>query len=84
MLTKWPQIEREYPKHFRLATVMMKGPALVKEIAEQAGVGEAEVIDFVNAGLVTGAVVVEGHRQRRRRRAARGRPAGEAAPGLKR
>jgi len=38
-LTKWPQIEREYPKHFRLATVMMKGPALVKEIAEQAGVG---------------------------------------------
>jgi hypothetical protein len=60
VLTKWPQIEREYPKHFRLATVMMKGPALVKEIAEQAGVGEAEVIDFVNAGLVTGAVVVEG------------------------
>jgi hypothetical protein len=60
VLTKWPQIEREYPKHFRLATVMMKGPALVREIAEQAGVGEADVIDFVNAGLVTGAVVVEG------------------------
>jgi hypothetical protein len=60
LLTKWPQIEREYPKHFRLATVMMKGPALVREIAEQAGVGENEVIDFVNAGLVTGAVVVEG------------------------
>jgi hypothetical protein len=60
VLTKWPQIEREYPKHFRLATVMMKGPALVKEIAELAGVSEEEVIDFVNAGLVTGAVVVEG------------------------
>ena len=59
-LTKWPQIEREYPKHFRLATVMMKGPASVREIAEQAGVGESEAIDFVNAGLVTGAVVVEG------------------------
>jgi len=59
-LTKWPQIEREYPKHFRLATVMMKGPATVREIAEQAGVGENEAIDFVNAGLVTGAVVVEG------------------------
>jgi hypothetical protein len=60
VLTKWPQIEREYPKHFRLATVMMKGPALAREIAEQAGVSEAEAIDFVNAGLVTGAVVVEG------------------------
>jgi hypothetical protein len=60
LLTKWPQIEREYPKHFRLATVMMKGPATVREIAEQAGVGESEAIDFVNAGLVTGAVVLEG------------------------
>ena len=59
-LTKWPQIEREYPKHFRLATVMMKGPALVKDIAELSGVPEADVIDFVNAGLITGAVVVDG------------------------
>lgn len=59
-LTKWPQIEREYPKHFRLATVMMKGPALVKEIAELSGVAESDVIDFVNAGLITGAVVVDG------------------------
>ena len=60
VLTKWPQIEREFPKHFRIATVMMKGPALVKEIAEQAGVPESEAADFVNAGLVTGAVVLEG------------------------
>ena len=59
-LTKWPQIEREYPKHFRMATVMMKGPALVKEIAELSGVPEPDVIDFVNAGLITGAVVVDG------------------------
>lgn len=59
-LTKWPQIEREYPKHFRLATVMMKGPALVREIAELSGVPELEVIDFVNAGLLTGAVVIDG------------------------
>ena len=60
LLTKWPQIEREYPKHFRLATVMMKGPALIKELAELSGVAESEVIDFVNAGLLTGSVVVEG------------------------
>ncbi len=60
VLTKWPQIEREYPKHFRLATVMMKGPAFVREIAEASGVTESEVIDFVNAGLLTGSVVLEG------------------------
>ena len=60
LLTKWPQIEREFPKHFRLATVMMKGPAFVKDIAEASGVSAAEVIDFINAGLVSGAVVAEG------------------------
>ena len=25
-LNRWPQIEREFPKHFRIATVMMKQP----------------------------------------------------------
>lgn len=59
-LTKWPQIEREFPKHFRLATVMMKGPAFIKDLADASGVGAAEVTDFINAGLLTGAVVVEG------------------------
>lgn len=60
VLTKWPQIEREFPKHFRIATVMMKGPAFVKDIAEGSGAAASEVIDFINAGLVSGAVVVEG------------------------
>ncbi len=60
VLTKWPQIEREFPKHFRIATVMMKGPALVKDIAEATGATPAEVTDFINAGLVSGAVVAEG------------------------
>jgi hypothetical protein len=60
VLTKWPQIEREYPKHFRLATVMMKGPALVRELVDASGVAEGDVIDFINAGLVTGAIVVDG------------------------
>jgi hypothetical protein len=53
-LRKWPQTEREFPKHFRIATVMMKGPALLTEIAEQSGASLAEVIDFVNASLATG------------------------------
>ena len=54
LLKKWPQTEREYPKHFRIATVMMKGPAGVAEIAEASGVSQEEVIDFINANLATG------------------------------
>jgi hypothetical protein len=53
-LTKWPQTEREYPKHFRIATAMMKGPATLDEIAAASGVTLAEVNDFVNASLATG------------------------------
>lgn len=53
-LSKWPQTEREFPKHFRIATVMMKGPAKLTDIAEQSGVPLADVIDFVNASLATG------------------------------
>lgn len=53
-LTKWPQTEREYPKHFRIATGMMKGPATLDEIAAASGVSREEVADFVNANLATG------------------------------
>ena len=53
-LTKWPQTEREFPRHFRIATVMMKGPATLAEIAEGSGVSVAEATDFVNANLATG------------------------------
>jgi hypothetical protein len=59
-LSRWPQIEREFPKHFRIATTMMKGSATVAEIATQSGATEAEVADLVNAYLVTGFVEVEG------------------------
>ncbi|TWI10679.1 hypothetical protein [Aerolutibacter ruishenii] len=53
-LLKWPQTEREYPKHFRIATVMMKGPATLADITEASGVAWQEVNDFVNANLATG------------------------------
>ena len=53
-LTKWPQTEREFPKHFRIATAMMKGPATLDEVAVASGVAREEVIDFVNANLATG------------------------------
>ena len=53
-LLKWPQTEREFPKHFRIATAMMKGPATLPEVAASSGVTVEEVADFVNASLATG------------------------------
>ena len=53
-LGKWPQTEREFPKHFRIATVMMKGPATIGEIAAASSLPSAEVADFINANLTTG------------------------------
>lgn len=53
-LLKWPQTEREFPKHFRIATVMMKGPATLTEIAELSTAPLGEVIDYVNACLASG------------------------------
>lgn len=53
-LLKWPQTEREFPKHFRIATAMMKAAASVAEIASASGVGREEVADFINANLATG------------------------------
>ncbi len=53
-LGKWPQTEREYPRHFRIATAMMKGPATLAEIAEASGIPREDVADFINANLATG------------------------------
>jgi len=59
-LARWPQIEREFPKHFRIATVMMKQLASLTEIAEQSGASLADVIDFTNAYHATGHIEAEG------------------------
>jgi hypothetical protein len=59
-LTRWPQIEREFPKHFRIATVMMKGPVSLTEVADQAGATIPDVVDFVDAYTALGVVEPEG------------------------
>jgi hypothetical protein len=59
-LARWPQIEREFPKHFRIATAMMKGPATLTEISEQSGAQLGDVIDFINAYAVIGVAEMEG------------------------
>lgn len=59
-LARWPQIEREFPKHFRIATVMLKQPATLTDIAEQSGASLTDVIDFTNAYNATGYIEIEG------------------------
>ncbi|MEQ1513057.1 MAG: hypothetical protein ABL934_10320 [Lysobacteraceae bacterium] len=54
VLSKWPETEREYPRHFRISTAMMKGPSTVAEIAAASSVPAADVVDFINANLATG------------------------------
>lgn len=54
ILNKWPQTEREYPRHFRIATAMMKGPQTIAEIAAGSGSPAEDVADFINANLATG------------------------------
>ena len=54
VLGKWPETEREYPRHFRIATAMMKGPSTIAEIAAASNVPAADVVDFINANLATG------------------------------
>lgn len=58
-LSKWPQIEREFPKHFRIATTMMKGFNSAEAIAQQSGCSLAEVNDFIAASLVSGHAEIE-------------------------
>ena len=48
-LTRWPEIEREFPRHFRIATALMRQPATPAAIAEQTGGDVADVVDFARA-----------------------------------
>ena len=59
-LARWPQIEREFPKHFRIATVMLKQLATLAEIADLSGAALTDVIDFTNAYNATGYIEIEG------------------------
>lgn len=57
-LLRWPQIEREYPRHFRIATAMMKQPGTLAAIAATSGASEAEVADFVRGYHALGHIFV--------------------------
>ncbi len=55
-LPKWPQIEREFPKHMRIATALMKGPVTIDDLVAQLGLPYAEVADFLNGFVAAGFV----------------------------
>lgn len=48
-LARWPETEREFPRHFRIAKAMSKDPATAEEIATAAGTPLEEAIDYINA-----------------------------------
>jgi hypothetical protein len=58
-LSRWPQSEREFPKHFRIATVMLKQAATVDDIAAQSGASAADVANFINAYNAVGYIESE-------------------------
>lgn len=53
-LPRWPQIEREFPRHLRLATALMKGPANLSELSSQVDLPESEVAEFLNGFVAAG------------------------------
>lgn len=53
-MLRWHPSEREFPKHFRIATVMLRGAATQSEIADAANVDGAEAADFIRASLACG------------------------------
>ncbi len=57
-LIRWPEIEREFPRHFRIAAAMMRQPASAGEIAAQVGATADEVNDFARAAQARGMLEV--------------------------
>lgn len=55
-LTRWPQIEREFPRHFRIATAMMREANTIEALATTANTPETDVIDFINAYHMAGRI----------------------------
>ena len=53
-LTRWPETEREFPKHFRIAKEMVKEAATADQIAAASGMPYEEVIDYMNASHAAG------------------------------
>ena len=58
-LARWPQSEREFPKHFRIATMMLKEWTSIGDVAELSGATIADVVNFINAYHALGFIEYE-------------------------
>lgn len=57
-LSRWPETEREFPKHFRLAKEMVRDFASVDEIVAASGMSHEDVVDYFNACFADGRLEV--------------------------
>ncbi|MGH8190206.1 MAG: hypothetical protein ACREP2_02035 [Rhodanobacteraceae bacterium] len=48
-LSRWPETEREFPKHFRIAKEMLEAAMTVDEVVAASGMPREEVVDYINA-----------------------------------
>lgn len=53
-LSRWPETEREYPKHFRIAKEMAREASTLDAIVAASGASRDEVVDYVNASHASG------------------------------
>lgn len=53
-LAHWPETEREFPRHFRIARAMLEDAATIEQIAAAAGAEYDDVVDYVNASFASG------------------------------
>lgn len=53
-LAHWPETEREFPRHFRIARAMLEDAATIEQIAAAAGAEYDDVVDYINASFASG------------------------------
>lgn len=53
-LSCWPETEREFPKHFRIAKEMLEDPVTTDDLVAASGMPYEEVVDYINASYAGG------------------------------
>lgn len=59
-LARWPETEREFPKHFRIAKAMAKNAMGIDEIVAESGMPHEEVVDYINASFAASRLATAG------------------------
>lgn len=62
-LSRWPETEREFPRHFRIAKAMLHDPASIEEIVTASDMPHDDVVDYINASFASGRLETPASRQ---------------------